>query len=103
MSRLKGALGSGNATMGDVSDTGQKRRTVRADDSVWIPAKDLAERLGETISDVVRESLVGYLELHTDPTWAEAMAVAAEHGDDLRAIIRQALVDYVAGNERPAE
>lgn len=88
------------ATTGTMSDVakGTTQRSIRIADDVWIPANELAERLGETVSDVVRESLAGYIELHTSPTWAEAMEIAERRGDDLLDIVRAALAEYIASD-----
>lgn len=40
---------------------GTTLRNVRVADEVWLPAKEQAERNGETVSDVVRRALVEYV------------------------------------------
>lgn len=77
---------------------GTTQRSIRIADDLWVPVNELAERLGEKVSDVVRESLAGYIELHTNPTWAEAMAIAEQRGDDLLDVIRAALAEYIASD-----
>jgi hypothetical protein len=41
------------------------RRTVRVPDDVWLPAKDVAESRGESVSDVVRIALERYVRRNT--------------------------------------
>ena len=84
-----------NDKMGGVRAKGTPNRTIRISDEIWDDASELAERLGESVADVVRESLVGYVELHNEPTWAAAMATAKERGDYLPDIILDALNEYI--------
>lgn len=98
VSRLLGGSGNETDTMGRVSTRGTPPRSIRIADDVWTPAAELAERLGETLSDVVRESLVGYVELHTERVWAEAVAMAVERGDHLPDILHRALEDYIGSD-----
>lgn len=88
-----------NDIMVCVRAKGTPNRTIRISHEIWDAAAELADSLDETVADVVRESLVGYIELHNDPTWAEARATAKERGDDLSDFILAALRGYIdAGN-----
>lgn len=39
-------------------------RAVRIPDEIWIPAKEIAAREGETLSEVIRRALTEYIDKH---------------------------------------
>lgn len=41
---------------------GTRRRTIRIADEVWDPAAEKAEAEGTSVSEIVRDSLVAYVE-----------------------------------------
>lgn len=43
---------------------GTIHRTVRVPDEIWLPAKEIAEHEGETLSDVIRRALLEYIDKH---------------------------------------
>lgn len=61
----------------------------------------MTERLGENPSEIIRESIRGYLELHSDDTWERALQSAASMGDDLDERVREFLLDYIQRHESP--
>ena len=52
-------------------------RAVRVPDSTWIPAQETAQRRGETLSEIMRDSLDAF-NLMTDEQWSDLVNVAAE-------------------------
>lgn len=54
---------------------GTIHRTVRVDDSVWLPAMARAEAEGRTLSDVIRAALKLYGE-DNHPTWGSEVTPA---------------------------
>lgn len=43
---------------------GTTHRTIRIVDEIWKPALQIAEKRGETLTDVVRDALIGYVAMH---------------------------------------
>ena len=44
---------------------GTTHRTIRIPDEVWQPALAVAEREGDTLSEIVRRALIAYTAAHT--------------------------------------
>lgn len=82
--------------MGAVSTPGTPRRTVRVADDLWLPFVEATEANGENPSDVLRESIEGYLQMRSDETWSRALEVAAARGENLDDIVRDFLLGYIA-------
>lgn len=78
-----------------VPSSGTGRRSFRVADKIWDAAAEVASKEGETVSDVIRDSLVSYVEMHGDALWSQALDLAEERGDDLSDVIRHALENYV--------
>lgn len=80
--------------MSRVPSRGTPQRTIRVADDLWRPFVELAESLGETPSQIVREAIRGYLGTHGG-TWTRALQVAEERGEDLTEVVRDFLLDYI--------
>lgn len=98
MLRLREKPHDGTDSIKGVRAKGTPNRTIRISDEIWDAASELAERLDESVAEVVRESLVGYVELHNEPTWFEAMAEAKRRGEHLPDVILDALREYIQRN-----
>lgn len=70
---------------------------MRVADDLWDRAAELAETSGDSVSDIIRDSLAEYVQLHEDPIWGQALTAARDRGENLSEIIRDALHQYLSG------
>lgn len=85
-------------TMGVPNQPRTPGRAVRVPDSTWNPAQEAARRRGDTLSEIMRDSLDAYI-IMTDEQWADLIDVAADTGLTRPQLFSSAIIDYVERNK----
>jgi hypothetical protein len=92
---LRRHVDDANDTMGDVPSPENRPYSVRVPGDLRARFTEALEVAGESVSDVLRESIEGYIALHADPTYREAVALAEARGDRLEDVFHEFLRDYI--------
>ena len=76
-------------------------RAVRVPDSTWLPAQEAARRRGDTLSEIMRDSLDAY-NIMSDEQWYELVEVAGSRGMSRPQLFSTAIIEWVqrAGRRR---
>ena len=69
-------------------------RAVRVPDDTWFPAQEAARRRGDTLSEIMRDSLEAYVIL-SDDEWADLVEVAADAGMTRPQLFSTAIIEWV--------
>src|SRR5690606_2777571 len=83
-------------TMSDVAYEGNNPFSVRVEPELRARFIAALKANGDKVTDVLRESIEGYLRLQDDSLWREAMARADANGDKLDDLFEAFLRDYLA-------
>lgn len=70
-------------------------RAVRVPDNTWNPAREAAKRRGETLSDIMRDSLDAF-NIMTDEQWSDLVDVAISEGITRPELFSTAITEWVA-------
>ena len=70
-------------------------RAVRVPDATWVPAQEAAARRGETLSEIMRDSLDAF-NIMTDEQWTELVNVADDTGLTRPQLFSTAIIEWVA-------
>lgn len=69
-------------------------RAVRVPDETWDPARESAKRRGETLSNIMRDSLDGF-NIMTDEQWADLIDVALRLDISRPELFSTAIIEWV--------
>ena len=74
-------------------------RAVRVPDATWIPAQEAARRRGDTLSEIMRDSLDAY-NIMTDDQWNDLVHVAGVTGLSRPELFSTAIIQWVERESR---
>ena len=69
-------------------------RAVRVPDNIWFPAQDASRRRGDTLSEIMRDSLEAYV-IMSDQQWNELVDVAGAAGMSRPQLFSTAIIEWV--------
>ena len=74
-------------------------RAVRVPDATWFPAQDAARRRGDTLSEIMRDSLEAYV-IMSDEQWSDLVEVAGDSGLTRPQLFSTAIIEWVRRRAR---
>ena len=74
-------------------------RAVRVPDATWLPAQEAARRRGDTLSEIMRDSLDAY-NIMTDAQWDDLVETASRAGMSRPELFSTAIVGWVEREKR---
>ena len=74
-------------------------RAVRVPDATWLPAQEAAERRGDTLSEIMRDSLDAYI-IMTDEQWNDLVIVAVDSRMSRPELFSTAIIQWVERESR---
>lgn len=69
-------------------------RSLRVPDETWGPGQENAKRRGDTLSEIMRDSLDAY-NIMTDAQWADLVDVAGRLGISRPQLFSDAIIEWV--------